>query len=161
MQGWCWPPNVRVTVGHADSNGRSLGVIVGDWGIGRKVVTIGAGIDNACMMSWKHRRGIWHKFSCYSEVIIFFTQIRIIAINYICYPTPSGASVPTLVGVTATHFVGGSCIVLVTHGFVAESCAHVMLAASMAIRSTVVAGERHVGGLHWPRSSWRRHRGAG
>jgi hypothetical protein len=44
-----------VTAGHADFNGQSLGVIVGNWGIGRKVVTIGAGIGDACMMSWKRR----------------------------------------------------------------------------------------------------------
>ncbi len=52
-----------VTVGHVDSNGQSLGVIVGNWGIGDKVVPIGARISNAFMMSWKHRRGIWNKFS--------------------------------------------------------------------------------------------------
>ncbi len=40
------------TVGHADSNGQSLGIVVGDWDIGRKVVTVGAGIGNACVMSW-------------------------------------------------------------------------------------------------------------
>ncbi len=138
-----------MTIGHADSNGRSLGVIVGNWGIRRKLVPIRAGIRNACVMSWKSRGGI------------FFTQIGIIAINYICHPAPSGASVPTLVGIAATHLVGGSCIVLVTHGFVAASCAHVMLAALMAMRSTVVAKERHVGGPHWPRSSRCCHRGAG
>ena len=47
-----------------DSNGRSLGVIVGDWGIGHKVVPIGARISDACVVSWKSRRGIWNKFSC-------------------------------------------------------------------------------------------------
>ncbi len=41
-----------VTAGHADSNHCSLGVIVGDWGIGHKVVPIGAGIGNACVISW-------------------------------------------------------------------------------------------------------------
>jgi hypothetical protein len=66
-------------------------------------------------------------------MIIVFTKIRIIAINYICHPTPSGASVPTLVGFAATHRVGSSRIVLVTHGFVATSCACVMLAALMAM----------------------------
>jgi hypothetical protein len=40
------------TVGHADSNSWSLGVIVGNWGIGRKVVPVGAGIGGACVMSW-------------------------------------------------------------------------------------------------------------
>jgi hypothetical protein len=54
------------TVGHADSNGQSLGVVVGNWGIGRKVVTIRAGIGDACvmacMMGWK-RRGGGDKFS--------------------------------------------------------------------------------------------------
>jgi hypothetical protein len=69
-------------------------------------------------------------------MIIVFTQIRIIAINYICHPTPSGASVPTLVGVAAPH------IVLVTRGFVAASRAHVMLAALMAMHLTVVAREK-------------------
>jgi hypothetical protein len=93
--------------------------------------------------------------------IIVFTQIRIIAINYICHPTPSGSSVPTLVGVAATHYVGGSCIVLVTHGFVATSRACVMPAALMAMRPTVVARERRVGGPHWPKSSWHCRRGAG
>ncbi len=52
------------TVGHSDSNGQSLGVIVGDWGIGRKVVPIGTQISNACVMSWKSRGGIWNKFNC-------------------------------------------------------------------------------------------------
>jgi hypothetical protein len=88
-------------------------------------------------------------------IIIVFTQIRIVAINYICYPTPSGASVPTLVGVAATHCVVDGCIVLVTRGFVATSCARVMLAALMAMRPTVVARERCVGGPHWPKSSRR------
>ncbi len=46
-----------MTIGHADSYGWSLGVVVGNWGIGRKVVTIGAGIGNACVMSWKRGRG--------------------------------------------------------------------------------------------------------
>jgi hypothetical protein len=78
--------------------------------------------------------------------MIVFTQIRIVAINYICHPTPSGASVPTLVGIAATHRVGGRCIVLVTHGFVAASRACVMLAALMAMRPTVVAWEKRVGG---------------
>jgi hypothetical protein len=50
-------------------------------------------------------------------------------------------SVSTLVGIAATHCVGGSCIVLVTHGFVAASHARVMLAALMAMRPTVVAGK--------------------
>jgi hypothetical protein len=58
-------------------------------------------------------------------------------------------SVPTLVGVAATHHVGSISIVLVTHGFVAASCAGVMLAALMAMRPTVVARERCVGGPHW------------
>ncbi len=40
------------TVGYADSNGWSLGVIVGDWGIRREVVPIGARIGDACVMSW-------------------------------------------------------------------------------------------------------------
>jgi hypothetical protein len=91
---------------------------------------------------------------------IFFTQIRVITINYICHPTPSGASVPTLIGVAATHCVGGSCIVLVTRGFVAASRACVMLAALMAMHPTVVARERGVGELHWPRSSWHCRQGA-
>jgi hypothetical protein len=62
-------------------------------------------------------------------------------------------SVPTLVGVAATHCAGGRCIILVTCGFVAASRAHVMLAALMAMRPTVNARERRVGGPHWPRSS--------
>ncbi len=115
----------------------------------------------ACVMSWKSRGEIWTKFSHKSEIIIVFTQIRIIAINYICHPTPSGAHVPTLVGFAATHCVGGRCIVHVTHGFVAASHVHVMLARLMAIRPTVVARERHVGGPYWPRSSQRCCRGAG
>jgi hypothetical protein len=82
---------------------------------------------------------------------IIFTQIRIVAINYICHPTPSGASVPALVGVTADHCIGGRCIVLVTHGFVARGHARVMLADLMAMRPTVVARERSVGGPRWPR----------
>ncbi len=41
-----------LATGHADSNGWSLGVIAGAWGVERKVVTIGAGIGNACVMSW-------------------------------------------------------------------------------------------------------------
>ncbi len=55
----CWRCHraFGVTVGHADSNGWSLGVIVGNWCIRRKVVTIGAGIGNACVMSWKRRGG--------------------------------------------------------------------------------------------------------
>jgi hypothetical protein len=53
-----------LAVGHADSYGRSLGVVVGNWGIGRKLVTIGAGIGDAFVMSWKCRGGIWNKFSC-------------------------------------------------------------------------------------------------
>ncbi len=90
----------------------------------------------------------------------FYTNY-IIAINYICHPTPSGVSVPTLVGIAATHCIGGSHIVLVTRGFVAASRARVMLAVLMAISPTVVAGERHVGGPNWPRSSRQCHRGAG
>ncbi len=86
-------------------------------------------------------------------IIIVFTQIRIVAINYICHPTPSGLSVPTLVGVAAIHRVVGRCIVLVTHGFVAASCTRVMLAASMAMRLTVVARERYVGGPRWRRGA--------
>jgi hypothetical protein len=52
-----------VTVGHADSGGWGLGVVVGNWGIGRKVVAIGAGIGDACVMSRKRRGGMWNKFS--------------------------------------------------------------------------------------------------
>jgi hypothetical protein len=59
-------------------------------------------------------------------------------------------SVPTLVGIAATHRVGGSRIILVTHSFVVASCARVMLAALMAMRPTVVAKERRVGGPHGP-----------
>jgi hypothetical protein len=80
------------------------------------------------------------------------TQIRIVAIKYICHPTPSGASVPTLVGVAATHCVGGRCIFLVTCSLVATRHARVMLAASMAMHPTVISRERHVGGPHWLRS---------
>ncbi len=94
-------------------------------------------------------------------IISVFTQIRIVSINYICHPTPSGASVPTLVGVAATHPVGGRCIVLVTRSFVAASRPCVMLAALMAMHPTVVSGERHVGGPHQPRSSRHCCRGAG
>jgi hypothetical protein len=94
-------------------------------------------------------------------IIIVFTQIRIIAINYICHSTPSGASVPTLVGFAATHCVGSSCIVLVTRGFVAASHTCVMLAASMAMCPTLVAWERRVGGPHGFRSSWRCRGGVG
>jgi hypothetical protein len=112
-------------------------------------------------MSWKRRGGIWNKFSCQSVIIIVFTQIRIIVLNYICYPTPSGALVPTLVGFAATHCVGSSCIVLVTRGFVAASCACVMLAALMTMNPAVVAWERRVGGPHGPRNSQRCHQEAG
>ncbi len=136
-----------------DSNGWSLGDIVGNWGIRHEVVPVGAGIGDACLTNWKSRGGIWNKFSCYSIIVIVFTQIRVVPINYICHPTPSGASVPILVDIAATHRVGGRCIVLVTHSFVAASCACVMLAALMAMHPTVVARERHVGGPHWPRSS--------
>jgi hypothetical protein len=52
------------TVGHADSYGKSLGVVVGNWGIGRKVVTIGAKIGDTYVMNWEHRGEIWNKFSC-------------------------------------------------------------------------------------------------
>jgi hypothetical protein len=41
-----------VTVGHTDSKGWSLGVIIGNWGIRRKVVPIGDGIGDAYVMSW-------------------------------------------------------------------------------------------------------------
>jgi hypothetical protein len=54
--------------------------------------------------------------------------MKIIAINYICPPTPSGARVPTLVGFAAPHRVDSSRIVLVTHGFVAARRTCVMLA---------------------------------
>ncbi len=94
-------------------------------------------------------------------IIIVFTQIEIIAINYICHPTPSCASVPTLVAVATTYCVGGSCIVFVNRGFVAASCACVILAASMAICPIVVAKERYVVGPHWPWSSPRCCCGAG
>jgi hypothetical protein len=46
-----------------DSNSRGLGVVVGNWGIGRKVVAIGAKIGDACVMSRKRRGGMWKKFS--------------------------------------------------------------------------------------------------
>jgi hypothetical protein len=36
-------------------------------------------------------------------MMIVFTQIRIVAINYNCHPTLSGVGVPTLVGIAATH----------------------------------------------------------
>jgi hypothetical protein len=41
----------------------------------------------------------------------------------------------------------------VNRSFVAASCACMMLAASRAMRPTVVAWERRVGGPHGPRSS--------
>jgi hypothetical protein len=109
-------------------------------------------------MSWKCRGGMWNRFSI---IMIVFTQIKTIAINYICPPTPSGARVPTLVGFAAPHRVGSSCIVPVTRGFVATRCTCVMLAASMAMSPTVVAWKRHVGGPHKFRSSWQSRRGAG
>ncbi len=144
-----------------DSNGQRLGVIVGNWGIRRKVVPIGASIGNACVMSWKSRGGDFEQIQSLEHNNNVFTQIRIAATNYICHPTLSGASLPTFVGVAATHPVGDRCIVLVTRGFVAASCVHVMLASLMAMLPTVVARERRVGGPHWPRSSRHHCRGAG
>ncbi len=93
--------------------------------------------------------------------MIVFTQIRIVTKNYICHPTLSSASVPTLVGAVATHCIGSRCIVLVTNRFVAAGCACVILAASMAMLPTVVLGGRIVGGPRGPRRSWRHHWRAG
>jgi hypothetical protein len=61
MQGWSWPPSIqdnRWPCGLPRLEPR--GCRVGNWGIGREVVPIGAGISNACVMSWKRRGGIWN-----------------------------------------------------------------------------------------------------
>ncbi len=37
----------RATGYHADANGQGTGIVVGDWGIWRKVEATGAGVGNA------------------------------------------------------------------------------------------------------------------
>ncbi len=39
------------TVGHVDSNGRSVGFVVGDWGIRSKVEVVSAGVSDANVIS--------------------------------------------------------------------------------------------------------------
>ena len=64
-----------------NTNCRSLGIVVGDWGVGREVEVSGARVGDASVTREDIRGGIWIRFGSQSIIIIVFTQIKIICNN--------------------------------------------------------------------------------